>query len=298
MKTTHLRFTSPCQCRIYAEEAFYGTPFQEEGQLLDSFKTAHLYERYSDLSIFLNHEQEEVTEFLDSKFIEKTDVVKMLLGDYGVFNGEFCLVHHVWVKGQLDEISEDAISEIQDYISGQLSDGWGESLEQISWMEDQIHWTVPYFDEYTLEWEEEERSSEVSYNLEPWGRGVFVTYMDNEPCELAIEAELVATMERKDDKFTRLVLHAHSEPELYAVLEELKCKNPDRVGECIREYGYPMLLAFNKYFDTAGMDFVFYDKAFAVNGVNREYIVKTIYNYSEENKRLRFYDAITELLKA
>ena len=223
----------------------------------------------------------------------------MELGDYGVFNGRFCLVHHVWIKGQLDEISEEEIHAVEEYIMGQLSDGWGEGLEQREWMSHYIEWSQPYFDTDSAEFEEEYFRDNVSYYLEPWNSKMEITRLDYEECELDVSAELIATMERKEDRFTRYVMSVKNELELKTVVEELKVKNPNRIRECVGKYGYPMLLAFDKYFDNEGMDSTFYDKAFAVDGHCYEYKFYKKNNYSDDPvKNLRIYDAVTELLKA
>lgn len=299
MKTNHFRFITPCYGRIYGDSVFEGTPYESEGQDIDASVMANLYERYPELSVFLDRNKEEMTQYIDSENKPLEDVVRLELGDYGVFNGRFCLVHHVWIKGQIDEISEEEIHAVEEYIMGQLSDGWGEGLEQREWLNRSIEWSHPYFDEYSADFEEEYFRDNVSYYLVPWNSEIEITQLDSEECELDVSAELIATMERKEDRFTRYVMSVKNELELKTVVEELKVKNPYRIGECVGKYGYPMLLAFNKYFDNEGMDFTFYDKAFAVDGHCYEYKFYKKNNYSDDPvKNLRIYDAITELLKA
>ena len=299
MKTTHFRFKTPCYGRIYGESVFEGTPYESEGQDIDASVMATLYERHPELSVFLDRNKEEMTQYIDSENKPLEDVVRLELGDYGVFNGKFCLVHHVWIKGQLDEISEEEIHAVEEYIMGQLSDGWGEGLEQRAWMSHYIEWSQPYFDTDSAEFEEEYFRDDVSYYLEPWNSKMEITRLDYEECEIEVSAELIATMERKKDRFTRHVMSVKNELELKSVVEELKVNNPNRIGECVGKYGYPMLLAFNKYFDNEGMGFTFYDKAFAVDGHCYEYKFYKKNNYSDDPvKKLRIYDAVTELLKA
>lgn len=299
MKTTHFRFKTPCYGRIYGDSVFEGTPYESEGQDIDASVMANLYERYPELSVFLDRNKEEMTQYIDSENKPLENVVRLELGDYGVFNGRFCLVHHVWIKGQLDEISEEEIHAVEEYIMGQLSDGWGEGLEQREWMDQDVEWSQPYFDTDSAEFEEECFRDNVSYYLVPWKSEMKITRLDYEECELDVSAELIATMERKEDRFTRYVMSVKNELELKTVVEELKVKNPNRIGECVGKYGYPMLLAFNKYFDNEGMDFIFYDKAFAVDGHYYEYKFYKKNNYSDDPvKNLRIYDAVTELLKA
>ena len=299
MKTTHFRFKTPCYGRIYGDSVFEGTPYESEGQDIDASVMANLYERHPELSEFLDRNKEEMTQYIDSENKPLEDVVRLELGDYGVFNGRFCLVHHVWIKGQLDEISEEEIHAVEEYIMGQLSDGWGEGLEQREWMDHDVEWSRLYFDTDSAEFEEEYFRDNVSYYLEPWNSKMEITRLDYEEFELEVSAELIATMERKEDRFTRYVMSVKNELELKAVVEELKVKNPNRMGECVGKYGYPMLLAFNKYFDNEGMDFTFYDKAFAVDGHCYEYKFYKKNNHSDDSvKNLRIYDAVTELLKA
>ena len=299
MKTTHIRFRTPCYGRIYGDSVFEGTPYENEGQEINATVMARLYESYPQLSEFLERNKEEMTQYIDSENKPLEDVVRLELGDYGVFDGRFCLVHNVWIKGQPDEISEEELSAVEEYIMGQLSDGWGEGLEQRGWMNRYVEWSRPYFDEYSADFEEEYFRDNVSYYLVPWNREIEITQFDSEECELDVSAELIATMERKEDRFTRYVMSVKNELELKTVVEELKVKNPYRIGECVGKYGYPMLLAFNKYFDNEGMDFTFYDKAFAVDGHYYEYKFYKKNNYSDDPvKNLRLYDAVTELLKA
>lgn len=299
MKTTHIRFRTPCYGRIYGDSVFEETPYENEGQELGATTMARLYERYPQLSEFLERNKEEMTQYIDSENKPLEDVVRLELGDYGVFNGKFCLVHHVWIKGQPDEISEEELLAVEEYIMGQLSDGWGEGLEQREWLNHDVEWIRPYFDEDSADFEEEYFRDDVRYYLAPWRYDMEITQLDSEECELDVSAELIATMERKEDRFTRYVMSVKNELELKTVVEELKVKNPNRIGECVGKYGYPMLLAFNKYFDNEGMDFTFYDKAFAVDGHCYEYKFYRKNNYSDDPvKNLRIYDAVTELLKA
>lgn len=295
MKTTHIRFRTPCYGRICGDSVFEGTAYESEGQEIGATAMANLYERYSQLSQFLKRNKEEMTQYIDSENKPLEDVVRLELGDYGVFNGQFCLVHHVWIKGQPYEISEEELRAVEEYIMGQLSDGWGEGLEQREWLNHYVEWSHPYFDTDSAQFEEEDFRDNVSYYLVPWKSDMEITQLDSEECELDVSAELISTMERKEDRFTRYVMSVRNELELKTVVEELKVKNPYRIGECVGKYGYPMLLAFNKYFDNEGMDFTFCDNAFAVDGHCYEY---KFYKKNNAVKNLRIYDAVTELLKA
>ena len=297
MKTTHFRFKTLCYGRIYDDGVFEGTPYENEGQEISSTTMARLYAKYPQLSQFLERNKEEMTQYIDSENKPLEDVVRLELGDYGVFNGRFYLIHHVWIKGQIDEISEEELLAVQEYILGQLSDGWGEGLEQREWLNHDVEWSRPYFDEDSADFEDEYFRGTVSYYVVPWNSDTIITQLDSEECELDVSAELIATMERKEGRFTRYVMSVKTELELQTVVEELKVKNPNRIKECVGEYGYPMLLAFNKYFDNE--DLTFCDNAFAVDGDCYEYKFCVNSNYLDDPlENLRIYDAVTELLKA
>ena len=95
MKTTHFRFRTPCYGRIYGDSVFEGTPYENEGQEISATVVAKLYEWHPQLSQFLERNKEEMTQYIDSENKPLEDVVRLELGDYGIFNGWFCLVHHV-----------------------------------------------------------------------------------------------------------------------------------------------------------------------------------------------------------
>ena len=194
MKTTHFRFRTPCYGRIYGDSVFEGTPYESEGQEISAIAMANLYESHPELSEFLERNKEEMTQYIDSENKPLEDVVRLELGDYGVFDGRFCLVHHVWIKGQPDEISEEELLAVKEYIMGQLSDGWGEGLEQREWLSHSIEWSHPYFDEYSAEFEEEYFRDTVSYYIAPWNSNMKITQLDSEECELEVSSEIIATM--------------------------------------------------------------------------------------------------------
>ena len=78
MKTTHFRFKTPCYGRIYGESVFEGTPYENEGQDIDASVMATLYERYPELSQFLDRNKEEMTQYIDSENKPLEDVVRVL----------------------------------------------------------------------------------------------------------------------------------------------------------------------------------------------------------------------------
>ena len=78
MKTTHFRFRTPCYGRIYGDSVFEGTPYENEGQEISATAMARLYERYPQLSEFLERNKEEMTQYIDSENKPLEDVVRVL----------------------------------------------------------------------------------------------------------------------------------------------------------------------------------------------------------------------------
>lgn len=218
MKTTHFRFKTLCYGRIYDDGVFEGTPYENDGQEISATTMARMYARYPQLSQFLERNKEEMTQYIDSENKPLEDVVRLELGDYGVFNGRFCLVHHVWIKGQPDEISEEELQAVEEYIMAQLSDGWGEGLEQREWLNHDVEWSRPYFDEESADFEDEYFRGTVSYYVVPWNAETKITQLDSEECELDVSAELIATMSIPFHR--REVIKLHGDLALKMFLED------------------------------------------------------------------------------
>lgn len=105
-------------------------------------------------------------------------VLRAEFGECSMFGGRMYLHTHIWVEGNL---TDTGIDQIQEWIRGQMSDGWGEGLEQRAWMTQRVKKPTMYFDEYTLEFEEDEEMCEVSYYVHPWSADEFYIYLDD--CE-------------------------------------------------------------------------------------------------------------------
>lgn len=160
MKLYKYTFKSPLCGSIHCDDLFIDTSNRAE---LDATEMAHIYNADSELSSFLDNNKEDLTEYLPDYF--KSLVNKIEVGDYGVFNGELCLLAHVWAT---EEMTDRDIDDVQEYISGQYSDGWGEGLEQREWREDRVGISRPYFDPEEAEWDDDTEYTYATFYVHPW----------------------------------------------------------------------------------------------------------------------------------
>lgn len=297
MKTTHFRFTTPCSAVINAENILTDNPYSEGIIYMSPTGTARLYDRHPALSQFLERNKEDATQFIDDTEPLLKNVVRMELGDYGVFDSEFCLIHHVWIKGGLDETSQEEIDAVKEYIIGQLSDGWGEGLEQREWMVESVNWTRPYFDEDSCEFDEQDVEETAYYYLKPWDDDTEIQLLDSDEEELKVEAEELANMKRVQDTMTRRVYIVRKSAELNALIEEDDIVNGQLLLDVTNQFSYPMLIAVDmKWSDPKAY---FFPKAIAHGGSHFGVFHYTQFlRYETPTKELKMYDAIAELLKA
>lgn len=297
MKTTHFRFITPCSAVIDAEGIINDDPCQEGRIHVSPIGTARLYEKNPELSEFLDRNKEDATQFIDDTNELLKNVVRLELGDYGVFDSEFHLIHNVWIKGGLDEISQEEIDAVKEYIMGQLSDGWGEGLEQREWMYQSIHWTRPYFDEDSCEFNEDEETDTANYYLKPWNENIEISLVDSAEEELEVEAEELASIKRVMDSMTRRVYIVRKPAEVDALIEEHDLLNGVLLRDATKQFSYPMLIAVDmKWNDSRPYFFL---KAVAHGGsCFGVFHYSQFLRYETPKKELKMYDAIAELLKA
>lgn len=145
---------------------------------------------HAALSIFLNDNNEDLAESVPDEL--KNVVLRAEFGDHAVIEDKLYLMTHIWAP---DDLTDSALEVIQEWITGQMSDGWGEGLEQKGWMHTKVDKPLLYFDEYTLQFEEDYETYSVSYYVHPWHYEDFTIELDNyELVEEDTNFEIVATM--------------------------------------------------------------------------------------------------------
>lgn len=187
---------------------------------------ARLYDNGPELSLFLTENSEDLTFCVPE---ELQDVIlRAEFGDFAILGGKMWLMTRIWVEGNL---TDTGIGQIQDWIAGQMSDGWGEGLEQTAWMERQVEKPVLYFDEWMLDFEEDRERCEISYYVNPWTSGEFYIYLDDcEEVEEDVETEVVASItlpfhQRKVTKVgnelsLKIFLRKHNQEQLIDIIQE------------------------------------------------------------------------------
>lgn len=188
MKLMKYTFRSPLFGSIYSDELFPDTDGSFD---LSAEGMAAMYDKCGEsLMMFLTENIEDLAEYVDAKF--RGIVVKACFGDFAIQSGKMYLLTYIYT---LCELSDSQIKDIEEWISGQMSDGWGEGLEQREWKSDIVYRKYTVFDAYCMEFESEEEPCEVSYYCKPWNRYNF--YIDLEGYteeEVDVEGKVIATL--------------------------------------------------------------------------------------------------------
>lgn len=189
MKLKKYTFRTPLFGSIECEELLPDTDGRIE---LSPEQMARMYDiNGHDLMMFLTGHTENLVYCLPE---ELEDVVLCAeFGDFALLGGKMWLRTYIYTEHSL---TETGIEQIKNWISGQMSDGWGEGLEQQTWMTVWVKKPTVYFDEYALEFQEDEERCEVSYYVNPWtSTHEFYIYLDDcEEVEECTKFEVVATM--------------------------------------------------------------------------------------------------------
>jgi hypothetical protein len=117
----------------------------------------------SDLDEFLKNHQEDLARYVREEL--KGFVVKAMFGGYNTSDTGMCFLTEIYVREEPTELQS---LQIMDWITGQMSDGWGEGLEQRKFKDESIRWTQPIFDESTCMWDTEEYTACADYYVHAW----------------------------------------------------------------------------------------------------------------------------------
>ena len=181
MKCLKYQFMSP----LYGEVMCDALIEAYEGRVeLDEESTLTLFNNHSEFEAFLDDHMEDLAEYVPEQLKER--VIKAEFGHHCAMDAGLRLLTEVTVKGE-SRLSTKEECELREWITGQLSDGWGESIEQRAVMTKYVDYHILRLDEEG-ELVEEEECEEARYFFKPWisGRWSLVLF-DIEEVEVDIE---------------------------------------------------------------------------------------------------------------
>lgn len=160
MKCTKLIYKSPVFGSVVCDEL----PTENHRHVDFSPRTAcALYDKGPEVELFLTENIRDLAEHVPEELQDL--VVRAIFGISHLERGELYLLTEICVK---KELTEDQVKLIEGWIEGQLSDGWGESLEQKEAYTEMVTANYPYFDEDECEFRDDEMRVEACYYLHPW----------------------------------------------------------------------------------------------------------------------------------
>ena len=181
MKCTKLIYKSPVFGSVQCEEL----PSEDSRCIDFGPRTAmRLYEKGPEVELFLTEHTEDLA-FAVPEELEGL-VVKAVFGQTAEDRSELYLLTEIYVR---KEPTEQQHQQIVDWIEGQMSDGWGEGLEQHEAYEQEVCYDIVDFDDDECEFDTTIRSDVAYFYLHPWANDISwrVELIDREEAELDIE---------------------------------------------------------------------------------------------------------------
>lgn len=183
MKCTRLTFKSPLHGSVYCE----GLTEEHNNRVeFGPYGVLQMYNRGEDLLMFFTDRCEDLKDCVPEELKEL--VVKADFGETLEHDGGLYLLTHIYVN---QEPTEEQYSLIVGWITGQLSDGWGEGLEGDTVFTEDVKFNTTVFDEDTFEFTEEELYYTAHYYIHPWvyGPSWSVEEMLRQTVELVVDEE-------------------------------------------------------------------------------------------------------------
>ena len=182
MKCIKLTYRSPMFGLISCPDA---AQFKLDRIELSPSQMCSLYDRDS-LCKFLKDNEDELSEYFCDDL--KDLIVRADFGKFEESEGGMYFLTKIYVRR---EPTSSEYRYIIDWITGQMSDGWGEGLEQHSFMEEPVSWSEPVFDVKECTWYTEEVNFSAEYYVKPWSSSskFRVDLWDSEEVYLDIPSE-------------------------------------------------------------------------------------------------------------
>lgn len=225
MKLYKYTFISPVCGSIECEELF---PDSDGRYELSPEQMSDLYDQDESLLMFLTENSEDLSFYAPEEL--KDIIFRAEFGDCDLSGCGMHLRTHIWV---MEHLTEEGIEKLQHWIAGQLSDGWGEGLEQRNWRHDRVRKPIMHFDEYYLEFEENYEMCDVYYYVNPWNAREFDVIL--ETCEeVDAEAEISVVGTTMLPGHTRQVIRVQNGIHLRMFLKD--CGQEELASEIERSF--------------------------------------------------------------
>lgn len=185
MKTTKLTYKSPLFGSVYCDAL---QDIDTRRVDISSEGVCKMYDRFSSMEKFLEDNTEDLSDFVPQEL--EGFVVKAVFGQVREEDGQMFLLTEIYVRKQPTDLQ---YKQIEDWISGQLSDGWGEGVEQREVACERMHYSTLLFDSDLCDFEEYEEDDTASYYIHPWASKDWYLQLDD-----IVEADL--DIQEQDDK--------------------------------------------------------------------------------------------------
>lgn len=182
MKCLKYQYISPLYGSVQCDDV---NPEYDDGYRFAPETMLTLFNRNKCIQTFLDNNVEDLSNYVPDQL--KEVVVKAVFGRTAAMDSKLYLLTEIYTTRDLDALEEELVRE---WITGQMSDGWGESLEQREATYEMVRVNRPYFEEERAMFVDNEGSAEVGYYLNPWNNENWsVEFLDKEYEEVDVEAQ-------------------------------------------------------------------------------------------------------------
>lgn len=201
MKCRKLTFISPLNGSVYCE----GLVNEDDNRVdFGPYGVLQLYNRDEQVLLTLTEECQELKNYVPDELLNI--VVSAVFGNTVEHMGGLYLATEIYVS---KDLADEQYALLCEWIIGQLSDGWGERLEQVEVFREHVTFTHTVFDEDILEFTEEEEIHTAHYYIHPWQYGPEwrLELLSTEDAELDDEpTELETVLKEINENLLRIVI--------------------------------------------------------------------------------------------
>lgn len=160
MRCIKLSYASP----VFGSVECFDIPNKEEQEAEFGPETAlKLYERSSHTREVLEEYMEDLVDAVPEELEDL--IVRAMFGCVDDNDYDLKFITEIYVR---QEPTEEQHRQIVEWIAGQMSDGWGEGVEQREVHHEEFEYELYVFDEEDCEYQSSTRYADAYYHLHPW----------------------------------------------------------------------------------------------------------------------------------